>query len=53
MLQGRSLMYHRGNMICPCPRPLVTGNHFIVCGDNPLAYRITRELTGGYDETSS
>jgi Trk K+ transport system NAD-binding subunit len=25
-----------------------TGNHFIVCGDNSLAYRITRELTSRY-----
>ncbi|WP_300612499.1 NAD-binding protein [Trebonia sp.] len=27
-----------------------TGNHFIVCGDSPLAYRITRELTTRYGE---
>ncbi len=26
------------------------GNHFIVCGDSPLAYRITRELTTRYGE---
>jgi Trk K+ transport system NAD-binding subunit len=26
----------------------VTGSHFIVCGDNPLAYRIARELTLRY-----
>jgi Trk K+ transport system NAD-binding subunit len=25
-----------------------TGNHFIVCGDNSLAYRITQELTSRY-----
>jgi hypothetical protein len=25
-----------------------TGNHFIVCGDDSLAYRITRELTSRY-----
>jgi Trk K+ transport system NAD-binding subunit len=27
-----------------------TGNHFIVCGDNPLAYRIAFELTSRYGE---
>jgi Trk K+ transport system NAD-binding subunit len=27
-----------------------TGNHFIVCGDGPLAYRIARELTSRYGE---
>ena len=32
------------------PPPSVTGNHFIVCGDNPLAYRIARELTRRYDQ---
>ena len=32
------------------PPPPVTGSHFIVCGDNPLAYRIARELTRRYDE---
>jgi len=26
------------------------GDHFIVCGDGPLAYRITEELTSRYDE---
>jgi Trk K+ transport system NAD-binding subunit len=26
------------------------GDHFIVCGDGPLAYRITRELTSRYGE---
>ena len=26
------------------------GDHFIVCGDGPLAYRITQELTSRYDE---
>ena len=30
--------------------PPVTGSHFVVCGDNPLAYRITRELTRRYGE---
>ncbi|HEY0938214.1 MAG TPA: NAD-binding protein [Trebonia sp.] len=28
----------------------VTGSHFIVCGDSPLAYRIARELTLRYGE---
>jgi Trk K+ transport system NAD-binding subunit len=32
------------------PPPAVPGNHFIVCGDNPLAYRIARELTRRYGE---
>jgi Trk K+ transport system NAD-binding subunit len=32
------------------PPPSATGNHFIVCGDNPLAYRIARELTRRYGE---
>ncbi len=32
------------------PPPPVTGSHFIVCGDNPLAYRIARELTRRYDQ---
>jgi len=27
------------------------GNHLIVCGDTPLAYRISRELTRRYGET--
>ena len=31
------------------PPPPVTGSHFIVCGDNPLAYRIARDLTRRYD----
>jgi len=30
--------------------PPVTGSHFIVCGDNPLAYRIARELTDRYGQ---
>jgi Trk K+ transport system NAD-binding subunit len=30
--------------------PSATGSHFIVCGDNPLAYRIARELTRRYGE---
>ncbi len=33
------------------PAPLTTGTHFIVCGDNPLAHRIARELTRRYGET--
>jgi Trk K+ transport system NAD-binding subunit len=28
----------------------LTGSHFVVCGDNPLAYRIARELTGRYEQ---
>jgi Trk K+ transport system NAD-binding subunit len=32
------------------PPPPVTGSHFVVCGDNPLAYRIARELTRRYGE---
>ena len=32
------------------PPPSVTGSHFIVCGDNPLAYRIARDLTRRYDQ---
>jgi Trk K+ transport system NAD-binding subunit len=28
----------------------MSGSHFVVCGDNPLAYRIARELTGRYGE---
>jgi Trk K+ transport system NAD-binding subunit len=28
----------------------MTGNHFIVCGDGSLAYRIASELTSRYDE---
>jgi Trk K+ transport system NAD-binding subunit len=27
------------------------GNHLIICGDTPLAYRISRELTRRYNET--
>jgi Trk K+ transport system NAD-binding subunit len=33
------------------PVPPTTGIHLIVCGDNPLAYRIARELTTRYGET--
>ena len=36
------------------PPPLAQpspGNHLIVCGDTPLAYRISRELTRRYNET--
>jgi Trk K+ transport system NAD-binding subunit len=32
------------------PPPAASGNHFIVCGDNPLAFRIARELTRRYGE---
>ncbi|HEY2577092.1 MAG TPA: hypothetical protein VGI74_12360, partial [Streptosporangiaceae bacterium] len=32
------------------PLPPVTGSHFIVCGDNPLAYRIAAELTQRYGQ---
>ena len=34
----------------PSARP-APGNHLIVCGDTPLAYRISRELTRRYNET--
>jgi Trk K+ transport system NAD-binding subunit len=37
-------------MIGTMPAPPSTGNHLIVCGDTPLAYRIARELTVRYDE---
>jgi Trk K+ transport system NAD-binding subunit len=33
------------------PPPSVTGSHFIVCGDNPLAYRIARDLTRRYGQS--
>jgi Trk K+ transport system NAD-binding subunit len=32
------------------PAPPPTGNHVIVCGDGPLAYRIALELTSRYGE---
>ena len=32
------------------PLPSQTGNHCIVCGDGPLAYRIGEELTSRYGE---
>ena len=32
------------------PAPPTTGNHFIVCGDGSLAYRIASELTSRYGE---
>ncbi len=35
----------------PMPALPPTGNHLIVCGDGPLAYRITLELTSRYGET--
>ncbi|HWG00327.1 MAG TPA: NAD-binding protein [Trebonia sp.] len=31
------------------PPPSPTGNHFVVCGDSQLAYRIALELTSRYD----
>jgi Trk K+ transport system NAD-binding subunit len=37
-------------MIGAMPAPPTTGNHFIVCGDTPLAYRIAGELTGRYGQ---
>jgi Trk K+ transport system NAD-binding subunit len=37
-------------MIDHMPAPSLTGNHLIVCGDTPLAYRIARELTGRYGQ---
>jgi Trk K+ transport system NAD-binding subunit len=33
------------------PPTAMPGSHFIVCGDNPLAYRIARELTRRYGES--
>jgi len=33
------------------PPTIQTGSHFVVCGDNPLAYRIARELTLRYGES--
>jgi Trk K+ transport system NAD-binding subunit len=38
-------------MIWAMPVPPYGGSHFIVCGDNPLAYRIASELTTRYGET--
>ena len=38
-------------MIGTMPAPPPTGNHLIVAGDTPLAYRIARELTGRYGES--
>jgi Trk K+ transport system NAD-binding subunit len=32
------------------PPSAMPGSHFVVCGDNPLAYRIARELTRRYGE---
>ena len=40
----------QSNKIWAMSPPPVTGNHFIVCGDNPLAYRIARELTDRYGQ---
>jgi Trk K+ transport system NAD-binding subunit len=34
----------------PMPALPQSGNHFIVCGDGPLAYRIAYELTSRYGE---
>jgi len=38
-------------MLLPMPPHPPPGNHLIVCGDTPLAYRISRELTRRYNET--
>src|ERR1700761_4219354 len=50
--------YDRGNTLLAMqatpPHPSAhpsPGNHLIVCGDTPLAYRISRELTRRYNET--
>jgi Trk K+ transport system NAD-binding subunit len=37
-------------MILPMPVLPQSGNHFIVCGDNPLAYRLAEELSSRYRE---
>jgi Trk K+ transport system NAD-binding subunit len=37
-------------MILPMPELPPSGNHFIVCGDGPLAFRVTEELTSRYRE---
>jgi Trk K+ transport system NAD-binding subunit len=37
-------------MILPMPAFPPLGNHFIVCGDGPLAYRTVEELTSRYRE---
>jgi Trk K+ transport system NAD-binding subunit len=37
-------------MILPMPSLPQSGNHFIVCGDGDLAYRISEELTSRYRE---
>ena len=37
-------------MIWAMSLPPMSGSHFIVCGDNPLAYRIARELTDRYGQ---
>jgi Trk K+ transport system NAD-binding subunit len=41
---------HNYDLAMPPPPPPATGSHFVVCGDNPLAYRIARELTRRYLE---
>lgn len=43
---GRSRVHYDLAM----PPPPMTGSHFIVCGDNPLAHRIASELTQRYGE---
>jgi hypothetical protein len=45
-------MLTRGHliMILRMPAILPSGTHFIVCGDGPLAYRVTEELTSRYRE---
>lgn len=37
-------------MIAACPAVPRRGGHLIVCGDGPLSYRITSELTSRYGE---
>ncbi|MBV9853181.1 MAG: NAD-binding protein [Streptosporangiaceae bacterium] len=32
------------------PAPAQTGGHFVVCGDDPLAFRLAEELTSRYGE---
>jgi len=48
MVQG-GIHYDLGMVVPPEVVP-PEGNHFIVCGDNPLAYRIARELSHRYGE---
>ena len=41
---------HNYDLAMPPPPPPATGSHFVVCGDNPLAYRLAREHTRRYGE---